>query len=229
MKLTPRLQAIADFVQMNSIAADIGTDHGYIPVYLVREKDCSKVIATDVNPGPLDNANGYIEKCGLKDKIEARLGNGLKPIKPGEVDTAIIAGMGGHLIIDILNDNLEITRSIDKLILQPMVASEELRRFLYENDMRIENEKLAKEKDKMYEIFTVVHGKEDMENPLYFEIGKKLIENKDQLLEEFILKKVREVEKVLKILENSQSPEALERYQALQKRYKSLMGVLKEI
>lgn len=229
MKLTPRLQVIADFVQNNSIAADIGTDHGYIPVYLVREKNCSKVIATDVNPGPLDNAKGYIEKCGLMDKIETRLGNGLKPIKSKEVDVAIIAGMGGHLIIDILNDNLNITRSIDKFVLQPMVAAEELRKFIYENGMRIVDEKLAKEKDKMYEIFTVVHGKDEIEDSLYFEIGKKLIENKDELLEEFILRKVKEAEKISKILEKSQSQEGLNRYYALQKRYKSLLGVLEEI
>lgn len=229
MKLTPRLQAIADFVQTDSIAADIGTDHGYIPVYLVREKKCPRVIATDVNPGPLENAKNYIEKCGLSYEIETRLGDGLKAIKLNEVDVAIIAGMGGHLIIDILSENVEITKSIGKFILQPMVASDDLRKYVYENDMRIENERLVQEKDKMYEIFTVVHGKEEIENYLNFEIGKKLIENKDELLEPFILNKVKEVKKVLRVLEKSQSPECLERYEKLQKRYNDLMGVLNEI
>ena len=229
MKLTPRLQGIADFVQIGSNIGDIGTDHGYIPVYLIREKICSSVIATDINPGPLESAKNYIEKCGLTDKIKTRLGSGLEPIKPKEADTAIIAGMGGHLIIDILRENLNITRSISKFVLQPMVASDELRRFICENQMRIEDEKLVREKDKMYEIFTVIHGREDIKNPVHFEIGKRLIENKDNLLEEFILKKLKEVEKILRVLNKSRSKEGLQRYETLQERYNNLMEVLKKL
>ncbi len=229
MKLTPRLQTIADFIRKDTIVADIGTDHAYIPVYLLEKNICERVIATDINSGPLENAKSYIMKKRLSDRIETRLGNGLKVLKANEVNTAIIAGMGGLLIRDILEADREITDSIDYFVLQPMVASEELRRYLYSNGFRIENEKLAKEKDKMYEIITVSHGHAAIENEIYFEIGEKLIENNDELLDEFINKKLREIKKVIKKLENKDSFNSTQRYNQLKNKYNDMLEVLRRI
>ncbi|WIF94779.1 tRNA (adenine(22)-N(1))-methyltransferase [Caminicella sporogenes] len=205
MKLSPRLQTIADLVPKDTVVGDIGTDHGYIPVYLVQNKITNKVIATDINEGPLDNAKKTIEMYNLSEFIETRLGSGLKPFKCNEIQTAIIAGMGGLLIGKILEESFDIAKTIDTLILQPMVAQDELRKWLMENGFNITYEKLARENEKMYEILVVTKGKMNMEDKIYFEVGKKLIENKDPLLKDFIDMKIKKYNQILKMVERENS------------------------
>ena len=229
MRLTPRLQVIADYVKKNSVVADIGTDHGYIPVYLIKNSICDKVIATDINKGPLENAKSYIKKHGLDDSIDTRLGDGLRPVEPNEADTLIIAGMGGLLIMEILEESKNVTESIQNFILQPMVASDELRRYLYNNGYRIVDEKLAKESDKLYEIIYAKHGKENFEKEIYFEIGKRLIENKDKNLPEFIRRKIEKLEKILNNLEDKDSTKGKRRYEELKNKYDDLKEVYNSI
>lgn len=229
MKLSPRLQTIADFVEKDKIVADIGTDHGYVPVYLLKNGISTKAIAGDVNEGPLKNAKEYIHKNQLSNKIETRLGDGLEVINPNEVDTVIIAGMGGLLIRDILEANKLITDSVDRFILQPMVASDDLRRYLHENGFRILDEKLAREKDRFYEIMVVEHGYESIDNELYYEIGKKLVENKDELLVDFLNKKVKAIEKILNNLKNRKSSQSIEKYRNIKEKYDNIMEVISKI
>ena len=104
--ITPRLKCIIDHTKGNRIA-DIGTDHAYIPIYLVENDLAEYVIAGDVRQGPVDIAKANVEKHKLSDKIEVRLGSGLSVIEKGEVDTVIIAGMGGQLISEILSADTE--------------------------------------------------------------------------------------------------------------------------
>lgn len=229
MKLTPRLQTIANYVQKNSIVADIGTDHGYIPVYLITNGICDKVIAADINQGPLNSAKNYIQKKGLTDKIDIRLGDGLKVLKPNEVNTAIIAGMGGLLINNILKESSNIAKTIDSFILQPMIAVEDLRRFLINNHFKIMDETLAKEGNKIYEIMYVEHGEGYVENDIYYEVGKKLIENKDPLLEEFLNKKLTKIEKIIKSLEKSQATEGRKKCQLLKDKHCKIMEVIRQL
>lgn len=99
MELSKRLQAVADLVTEGASVADIGTDHGYIPIYLIEHHIAEKVIALDINRGPLERARMHIVGHGLKEKIETRLSDGLEKVLPGEVDTMIAAGMGGGLVI----------------------------------------------------------------------------------------------------------------------------------
>lgn len=229
MKLSPRLQAIVDYVPIGAVVADIGTDHGYIPVYLVDKKISSKVIATDINEGPLRNAGNYISKESFEDIIETRLGNGLKCLLPSEVDTVIIAGMGGLLISEILENSKEITQTINSFILQPMVASEELRRFLYENSYRILDEKLAKEGDKLYEIMLVTHGEDTIDKDIYFEIGKKIVDNRDKYLKEFLENKIRKTEKILNSLRSNKTSAGKLKYELLVKKNEKYKEVLNDI
>ncbi len=229
MKLSPRLQAIADYVPKGSVVADIGTDHGYIPVFLIRNRIASKIIATDINVGPLKNAISYIDKNNYGDFIDTRLGNGLKCLSPNEVDTIIIAGMGGLLIIDILEDSKDITETADYFILQPMVASEELRKYLYSNKYTIIDEKLAKEGSKFYEIMLVTHGEENIEKDIYYEIGKKLVENKDKHLKEFIENKIAKTERVLINLRDSETEEGKLKYEYLTSKLSDYKEVLNEL
>ncbi|WP_425446088.1 tRNA (adenine(22)-N(1))-methyltransferase [Dethiothermospora halolimnae] len=212
MKLSPRLQSIADFVNRDSVVADIGTDHGYIPAYLVENGICSKIIASDINRGPLNNAQDYINKKKLTSNIETRLGNGLDILKPNEVDTVIIAGMGGILIEEILKNAPNITNNIETFILQPMVASYDLRKYLYANNFIIEDEVLCKEGDKIYEIIYSKRGKELIEDDIYFEIGRKLIEKKDKHLKEFLKKKIKKNNNILNKLKNKNSDKSIKRY-----------------
>ncbi|WP_053957547.1 tRNA (adenine(22)-N(1))-methyltransferase [Inediibacterium massiliense] len=211
MKLTNRLLAITKFVKKGSSVADVGTDHGYIPVYLVKNHISKEVIATDVNEGPLNSAKETIKEHGLEKYIQTRLGSGLVPIKSYEVDTVIIAGMGGLLIRDILKNDLEVTRSIKRFILQPMVAQEDLRKWLIQNHFKIVDEKLEKEDHRIYEIMVVEKGEQMIEDEIYYKISKKLIENKDPLLEVFIQKHIQKQKKIFRNLEGQISDKANEK------------------
>lgn len=207
MRLSPRLIEVAKLVPKSDKILDVGTDHGYIPVYLVENNITKKAIAADINEGPLNSAREYVNKEGHNDNIDIRLGNGLDVVKKDEkIDAAIIAGMGGILIANILKDNKDITKNIDSFILQPMVASEDLRKFLYNNGYNIIDEKLAREEDRYYEIIVAKHSEKKIElDEIYYEIGLKLIENKDPLLENFVLKKINNIKKIMRNIEENGS------------------------
>lgn len=226
MKISNRLLAIIDFVPKNSIVVDIGTDHGYIPVYLIKNNISKKVIATDISEESLIKGKEYIEEQSLEDDIDTRVGDGFQVLKPFEADTAIIAGMGGLLIADIIDNRKDISRTITNFILQPMVASNKLRKYLYNNSYKIINEKLVKEGENFYEIIYAKQGKEYVEKDIYFEIGKKLIENKDPLLEEFINYKIKLTKDILNKIDNTTSLKSIERRKALTNEIKEYQEVL---
>lgn len=192
MKLTDRLLKIASLVTEGKKVADIGTDHGYIPVYLLNKGKVPFAVLADVNKGPLENARKEVRRNSLLGKVDLRLGSGIEVLKKGEVDEVIIAGMGGILISELLQANLEVAHSVDKLILQPMQAQDELRKYLLSNGFEIVDEVLVKEDFRIYEILTVKYTGENtsVEDEIYFEVGKKLIENKDELLKELIDKRI---------------------------------------
>ncbi|MGL5330656.1 MAG: tRNA (adenine(22)-N(1))-methyltransferase [Peptostreptococcaceae bacterium] len=192
MKLTDRLLKIASLVTRGKKVADIGTDHGYIPVYLLNEGHIDYAILADVNKGPLENARKEVRNNNLIDKVDLRLGSGIEVLNKNEVDEVIIAGMGGILISELLEANLEVAHSVEKLILQPMQAQKELRKYLLNNGYEIIDEVLVKEDFRVYEIIVAKYNSKNTEvkDEIYYEIGNKLIENKDPLLNEFIDKKI---------------------------------------
>ena len=155
--LQPRLRAIADLVPPGSRLADIGTDHGYIPIDLLLDGRITAAIATDIGELPLDHARRTARRCGLAEGIDFRLGDGLGPLAPGEADVIVIAGMGGDSIADILAAS-PWAREGPLLLLQPMSKAEVLRAFLPENGYRVEAERLAADKGKLYPILTVQGG-----------------------------------------------------------------------
>jgi len=229
MKLSNRLIAIANFIPKNSIVADIGTDHGYIPVYLVENNIAKKVIGTDISKGSLDKIIDYIKTLNLEHIIDARLGDGLEVIKPYEVDTVIIAGMGGLLIRDILEKNKEVTDSIANFILQPMVAAKELRQYLVDNNFEIIEEELVKEDGKYYEIIFAKKGKSYIEKEIYYEISPLLIKKKHPLLREFIQFRLRELENIIEEIKDINTEKSKERYLEISAKIKDYKGVLEEI
>jgi len=197
MRLPERLKAITKYIPPEVRVADIGTDHGFIPIYLVENKIAKYVIATDLNCGSLNKAIDNIKNKNLEMFIETRLGDGLKVLTPGEVEVAIIAGMGGLLIIKILTEGKEIAQTIKKFIFQPMRDADKLRRYLVQNGYKISEEDLVKERGKFYEIITAEHGRQKIENDVYYEIGPKLVEKNHPLLKEFLLYKIQKIRKIL--------------------------------
>lgn len=135
INLSKRLSAVAALVERGSAVADIGTDHGYIPVYLFQNGIIKRAVAADINSKPLSSCRALVKQEGLGGAIEARISDGLDSLRPDEYDTVIIAGMGGEMIADILSraESLE-----DKhIILNPMTHPEIARKFLYDNGYEI--------------------------------------------------------------------------------------------
>lgn len=148
--LSPRLEAVAGFVRKGHKLIDVGTDHGYIPAYLIINGVIPCASACDIGRMPLLNAKKTAEKYGIEDKMKLTLSDGLKEIKPSDGDDVVIAGMGGELIRDILKDCKWIKKEGIRLILQPMTHYEDVRRFLYENGFYILEEKGVSDAGKYY-------------------------------------------------------------------------------
>ena len=228
MKLTDRLLKIASLVDNGKRIADIGTDHGYIPVYLLNQNKIQYAILGDVNKGPLENARKEVTRNKLQDKVDLRLGSGIEVLKENEVDEIIIAGMGGMLINNLLKANEKVAHTTEKLILQPMQAPEELRMFLYQNGYKILDEHLVREEHRLYEIIVCKYeGLEPQEiDPIYYEIGLKLIENNDPLLNDFIENKIRINQNVLEKLEGKEGQGIEDKRAALNKKIDALNDLL---
>ncbi|HHV63540.1 MAG TPA: SAM-dependent methyltransferase, partial [Peptococcaceae bacterium] len=154
IKLGPRLHTIASYVPPGARLADIGTDHAYLPVYLVQKGIIAKAIGVDIHQGPYTAACQTVKDYGLDNKIEVRLGNGLAPLEPGEVDTLTIAGMGGVTILEILNSNPLVTQEVSALILQPQGAEHRVRRELLAEGWKMQEECLVEEDERIYTVMS---------------------------------------------------------------------------
>ncbi|HHV59559.1 MAG TPA: SAM-dependent methyltransferase [Clostridiaceae bacterium] len=208
MKLKGRLELIARKVPVCNVAVDIGTDHAYIPIYLVKENRCKRAIASDVRPGPLKIAQKNIKENGLENKIDVRLGSGLESIDDSEIDTVVIAGMGGELIIKILQDDFEKAKKAKSLILQPMTAISDVRQWLLCNGFDIYDEELASEGKKIYTVLcSSWTGEIRNDDIIYYTIGKKLVEKKDPLLKGLIYKKLHKLDMMIEGLKMSSESE----------------------
>ena len=188
MELSKRLYAVAGLVTEGASVADIGTDHGYVPIYLVKNKIASKVIAMDINKGPLERARMHIIGHGLKGQIETRLSDGLKKVNPGEVNGMIAAGMGGALVIKILEDSKEVVDSLDFCVLQPQSVIAKVRKYLNKNGLLIVDEDMVEEDGKFDPMMKVVHGDVEQYEEYEYIYGKKLLEKKHPVLQKFLLR-----------------------------------------
>lgn len=205
--MTPRLLAVANMVDDSLCVADIGTDHAYVPVYLVLNNVAKSALAMDINEGPIARAEENIKRFSLSNKIKTRLSDGLTKLSNNEADTVIIAGMGGILINNIIEASKERLSSVKKYILQPMTAIEETRKYLSENGFEIIDEALAKEDEKIYTIISAVPGEMIINNEINYYIGEALIKKQDKILPEYIRGKIYEFEKAVTSMKNAQNPE----------------------
>ncbi len=207
MKLSKRLQAVADLLGNSRCVADVGTDHGYIPIYLVESKKSKCAIAMDINKGPLLRAKAHIEEYGLSEQIETRLSDGLKALEPGECDAVIIAGMGGGLVMKILEEGRQMRYEIREWILQPQSEILKVREYLLQNEYCIVEEDIVEEDGKFYPMMKVVNGRSEAYQDMELRYGKYLLKKKHPTLLVYLDKEIRTKEQILKSLETENTAE----------------------
>lgn len=153
--LTKRLQSVANLVSEGNRVCDVGCDHAYVSIYLVKNGISPRAIAMDVRPGPLSMAKTNVEAYEVTDKVELRLSDGLDKLEMLETDTIVIAGMGGPLMKDIIVRGLDVAKSVKELVLQPQSEIPEFRRFLRTNGFSILAEDIVLEDGKFYPMMKV--------------------------------------------------------------------------
>lgn len=216
MEISERLRTVASFVKTSRTIADIGTDHAYIPIYLYNEGLIDWAIACDVNREPVRRAECNINMYHLGSRIETRLGDGLNPLKKGETEGVIIAGMGGMLMIEILDECRDKTDSIQELVLQPQTDIDSVRRYLHTMGFRIDSEKMVYEDGIYYTVLRAVHGREKYDREIDYLFGKINIENKSIILKSYIDKTMKKNEKVMEKLKTAGTQNSEKRLAALE-------------
>ena len=199
MELSSRLKIIASFVSEGMCVADIGTDHGYIPIYLTSEGMTDKAYAMDVNRGPLERASENIRKEGLNGRIRCILSDGMEKL-PMDADSAVIAGMGGDLMEQILMRGEDRLFRLSELVLSPQSHWEKVRRFLHSHGFAIEKEALIKEDGKYYIVIKAVRGRQSYGESWQYSYGTYLTGLKNPLMKEYLTKELNDKQKSLTLL-----------------------------
>ncbi len=237
LRLSARLMQVAAFVPEKSLAADIGTDHGYVPIYLACTGKIRGALAMDVGKGPLERAQAHIQAyeqwaAGSPSvSVRTRLSNGLQALRPGEADTVIIAGMGGELVLGILEEGRHMWESVKTWVLSPQSNLDKVRRYLESHGFFIEDEAMVKEDGKFYTVMKVHRGEETLGREIYFRYGKRLIEKREPVLAEYLAKEEKRVRGILDGLEGS-GPEGTESLTESQRKARAALedelGLIKE-
>lgn len=224
--LSKRLQQVADTVIKTDIVADIGTDHAYIPIYLVKKGIVKKAVAADISKGSCKKAQININSSHLENLIDIRCGNGLEVINKGEkINSIIIAGMGGLMAISVLKSNKEAVNNAEQLVLQPQRDIDKVRRYVHKVGFKIADEKMLIDSDKFYTIINAVKGEESYTEIEYM-FGKRLIESKSLVLKEYIKIELNKLLMVLKNMEEN-GKEGTSAYDKLVKLKESYLEVKK--
>lgn len=186
MQLSDRLQLVYGLVYRCNVLADIGCDHGYLPIALVGNKVAKSAIAMDINEGPLESAKENILAYGLEHQITTRLSDGLKELKPNEAEVITICGMGGKLMARIIADSIEVAKTARCLVLEPQSEFADLRMTLHELGFIIDAEAMVEESHKFYPVIRAIYlpkkaAKVELSSAQY-KYGPKLIEDKNPVL-----------------------------------------------
>lgn len=227
--MSDRLEKIIEFVEKNSIVADIGTDHGLVPIYLSKNKIAKRIIGIDISEKSLLKLKLKIENNLKYQNIYPIVSDGLKALKPFEVDTIIISGMGGLLISKILEESPEIAKSANTLVLQGNNNIEALRRFLHENGYAIVDESDVFENSKYYQILKVQSGLEVYKKDYYYEFGKVLIEKGSLNLKGFIELEIEKINNIIEDIEVLSKEDMTEKINNFNERKEYLKQVVEEI
>ncbi|WP_285005665.1 tRNA (adenine(22)-N(1))-methyltransferase [Lactococcus formosensis] len=221
IKLSKRLQAVADLVKPNSRLLDVGSDHAYLPTYLVQQEKIDFAIAGEVVKGPYQIARNHVAEQNLQENIEVRLADGLAAFEENDAITSVvIAGMGGILISEILEAGKDKLSQVEQLILQPNNHEESLRSWLMDHDFVITFEKILLEAGKIYEIIVAEHGTTEL-NETELEFGPYLSQEKSEVFRQKWNKELNTLNKILERL-----PENHEKRTTVQAEKEKIEGVL---
>lgn len=230
IKLSKRLYAVAAMVSPGSRLADVGTDHGYVPIYLTQKGVISHAIAMDVNKGPLMRAAEHIKGNGLEAYIETRLSDGLKNLAPDETDSVVIAGMGGGLTIRILSDSPAVWQQQKEIILQPQSEIEAVRRYICSNGFCIAEEDMVEEDGKYYPMMRCVPGEADSMTVAEYRYGKHLIGSAHPVLCAFLQKEAVQLQTILESLRMQEQTDTIRiRYSEVQEKLDVVRQAQKEM
>lgn len=226
-KLSKRLERVAAYVPQNAVVADIGSDHAYLPCYLVHQGVASKAIAGEVVKGPYESACKEVKREKLQEKIEVRLADGMEAVEHEDhVDTVTIAGMGGPLIAAILNKDLSRLQTVKRLILQPNIHAMAIRTWAQQNTWKIIAEEIISEDEKIYEILVLERGEQTLTEAELL-VGPYLLQEKNDV---FLAKwqgEINQWERILSSIETIEQTEAIvEKRQQLNEKIAIVRSVL---
>ncbi len=210
-----RLLAAAALVRPGRVVADIGTDHGYLPAYLVRAGICPFAYASDIRPGPLAKARETVRKYGLDSRVCCLLGDGLEQVPPGKAEDIVIAGMGGDMIANILANAAWLQNPAVHLILQPMTAQNALRRWLCENGFAIQTETAVCESRHVYTVMSVYYiGRASKWDEVFLQVGRHG-DNRDAASAAYMRSRAQRLQKKVRGMERAahSDPDAIRSYQ----------------
>ena len=217
MKLSRRLETIAGMVPQCSCAADVGTDHGFVPIRLLEMGKADRAIAMDVRSGPLKRAQEHILQHGMEDRIGTRLSDGLEALEPGEADTVIIAGMGGELMLRILRDGSHVRESVLHWILSPQSELSLFRHGLEELGLAIVQEIMVEEDGKYYTVMAVEPGTMHYKEEYRYRYGDCLISQGSPVLLEFLKREAAQYQEILSRLVSQEGEGAKARLPEIEK------------
>lgn len=218
IKLSKRMKAVAAMVTSGGVLADVGTDHGYIPIALIQRQKIKSAIAMDINKGPLARAQDNIASAQLGDYIQTRLSDGVAALGEGEADSILIAGMGGELVIHILSEGEKVCKAASELILQPQSDIRKVREYLRLHHYKIVDEDMICEDGKYYPMMRVINVeldnawmKMDEQTRVACDIyGPLLLRNGNPVLRRFLVRQHRQLTQILQMLQAQTLSEKIE-------------------
>ena len=230
IRISDRLRIVAHMCDKGAVVADIGTDHGYLPIYLVQEGIAPSAIAMDLRKGPLEKAKKHICDNCLEDRIQTRLSDGLEKLSKNEADIITICGMGGRLIADIVTKGKDVITQNTILVVSPQSEVGEFRHFLVSQGFEIEDEQMLKEDGKYYFIIKCRKSEESVCSEFsetQYQDGWKLLDSKDKTLYEYLIKEKETNEGISNSIKKDESnPTVKLRLQQLSQKNNIIMKAL---
>lgn len=208
LKLTQRLQLVADLTEPCECFADIGTDHAYLPVWMLQNGKARYAIAADINSNPLKNARNTLAQYGFAEQIELRLSDGLQNIAPWEVQAVVVAGMGGNQIADMVAGTPWLQDEKMQLVLQPMTHFEDVRRALRENSFSVLREETVAEGERVYLVLSARYSGASYAYPEWYDYAGTLPQNPTETNVLFLQKVLARLQKRASALQETDAIES---------------------
>ena len=227
MQLSKRLETVAGMVQSGGVVADVGCDHGFTSIFLVKKDLAKKAVAMDINPGPIERAREHIAQYEMEDRIETRLSDGLDGLTAGEADTILISGMGGALMRRILERGEDVVQSCRELVLSPQSENHLVRMKIQESGFAIDREEMLLDQGKYYVVIHAVPGEQHFSREEEYTYGKDLIDRKHPVLVEYLGKERNRLAGILERMpDDGLSEQAEEQFRQLSQQKEQIQDLL---